>query len=240
MIKTAGGALAAGLLAPRIARAATFTLLGHATSWGSYSNATLDSTGADFLVVAVAGYKSYEGFIDAKGNAWVLALSVVDDVTPNYLKIWYSAAPASVGAGHSVYNQDTTGYVSIFFAAFSGALLTSPQDASTSQNYSAGSTVSSGSITPSQSNELVIAAAVCRYSPTAPTCSGVTMLDSQSRNGYNSWAGGLAYQIQTGPAAVNPSWTFSYNDAVAGTVAFKSTSSASGGGKRRIIVTGGE
>src|ERR1035441_8774023 len=50
LLKTAGGVLAAGLLAPRIAQAATFTLLQHVAANAASPTPSIDSTGADLLI----------------------------------------------------------------------------------------------------------------------------------------------------------------------------------------------
>jgi hypothetical protein len=243
LIRTAGGMLAAGLLVPRIARAATFALVSHTVNWAYNTDPTLDSTGADLLVAMFAGLTAdlspdFSGIgHDSKGNIWVQAIAANESTSPSYLSIWYCANPSYVGAGHYFnYISGTSNYPSCEFACFSGSLLSSPLDSQSSSNSSTGSSVQPGSITPSMGSELVISGVSCRSDASAPTVSGMTLLDAINKEGGWCWASGLAYQIQTTSAAVNPTWTADAG-IVAATVAFKS-SSGSAPVRRRFI--GGE
>lgn len=244
LLRTAGSVLAAGLLAPRIAKAATFSLVSHATGYYG-TTPVLDSTGADLLVAVFAGFTaelapgSYgANTLDSKGNAWTLAIAANESTSPSYLAIWYCAHPATVGAGHTFsFGRGTANYPGCEFAAFSGSA-TTPLDSQSSSNSSAGVSVQPGSITPSTNDELVISGVSCRIDASAPTVSGMTLLDAMSDNVGYSWAGGLAYQIQTSAAAVNPTWTADAG-VVSATVAFKSTSSVGGAAPVRRRWIGG-
>lgn len=242
VLRTAGGVLAAGLLAPRIARAATFSLLSHVGgSCGSTSpqtTATLNTTGADLLILGLA----YDGaatfdlwaslWTDSQGNTWV-PLTVQ---TSPKAQIWY-CKPSSVGSGHTVtIVSDNSGgiYLAAYFAAFSG----SASSAFDLQNGAANTATSPGSITPSVDNALVISV-VSSGSATPTVDAAMTVLDNNAVAGGRSWGGGMAYKIQTTVAAINPVWTGSAACVIA---SFKSTSSSGGGGstpvRRRVI--GGE
>ena len=236
----AGGTLAAGLLAPRISRAAAFALVSHAT--GYYETPpSLDSTGADLLVAVFAGQTGDLGVgamgintLDSKGNTWVTAITANWNLG-TYVVICYCPNPASVGAGHTFsFYHGTVNWPSCEFSCWSGSLLTSPLDSQSSSNSSAGSSVQPGTITPSAANELVISGVSCQGDSSAPTVSGMSLLDAQGNQGTYCWAGGLAYQIQTTAAAVNPTWSAAPG-LVAASIAFKAAGSGAARVRHRMI-----
>jgi hypothetical protein len=236
-------ALGVGLLAPRVASAATFTLLTHAQGYWNTPIA-YDSTGADLLVAVVVGYGSSVGVQtpDNKGNNWITALAVDDNSTPNHLRIQYVSNPVT-GAGHSLsYLGGSSSYSGAAVACYSGSKLSSPLDPSINSAIGSGTSIAPGAVTPTMSNELVISAMGARNPGAAPTVSGggMSIIDAMGNHGTYSWAMGMAYAIQTAAAAVNPTWSLSSSGCVAATVAFKSSSSALGGTsvRHRVISDG--
>jgi|NGEPerStandDraft_6_1074524.scaffolds.fasta_scaffold120595_1 hypothetical protein len=231
------GALGVGLLAPRNARAATFSPLAHAGGGCGPSSpqttAAIDSSGADLLILGLVwDSSSLAGdLIDSKGNTWT---ALTSKATP-MVQIWY-CKPSTVGSGHTVTVDNHTGgglYLSAYLAAFSGSSPT-PFDLENGANNTA---TSPGSITPSQSNELVIA--VASSGSSAPTVdANMTLLNNNAVSGGTYWGGGMAYRIQITAAAINPVWAGSAACVIA---SFKSASSGSGGAPvRHRVISGGE
>src|ERR1035438_7482079 len=118
------GALGVGLLAPRIARAATFALVDHCSTKiqnGIGGTNTINSTGADLLICAICTDQTSGAafYSDSKGNTgWTLLF----DQTCGWsgrIRLYY-CIPTSVGSGH--YLSISGSYVcSVFFSGFSGA-----------------------------------------------------------------------------------------------------------------------
>lgn len=237
------GALGVGLLASRIARAATFSLVGHSKTLivnGVGQTNTINSTGADLLICAICADLTYTAYIqsDSKGNTWTL----LRDQTcwwSGKLRLYY-CIPTSVGSGHYLsINGAVVG--SVFFAAFSGALQTTPADQQNGNgtvNPVTGTTLTTGSITPAYPNELVVTACVSPDGDSTGLSSG-TLLDHLS-SGSGVYGGGFGYLIQTTATPVSFTWTQSVNSQMATAVAsFKPSSSSVGSTAVRHRVIGG-
>ena len=201
------GALGVGLLAPRIARAATFSLIAHAGGGLGASppqTLTLDTTGADLVVVGFV-HDPGSGTVtvsDSKGNTWIPLTPRSNTVVT---QLWYARPSNSsfVGASHIIaFGAAATFYASGYVAAFSGANA-SPFETETGLA-TGGSTLQPGNINPGHDNELIVSAV--SVFGTAPTVSGMAMLDASSFTGSQFYGGGMAYVIQTTAAAINPTW----------------------------------
>jgi len=242
LLKTAG-VLAAGLVAPRIARAATFGVVAHMAqgllaNGGDTSSNKINTTGASLLVLALSWYSGSPTITDRTdsgptGNTWTLLAS---DITSMPLSLYYVINPV-VGPGHYVTVVQTSGYPGVGFMAFSGADLTAPYDGQHSQH---GDGLSwPGSITPAENNALVIGA-VANQTTTARviTNGSMTMLDSTLNVTGASVGISTAYVIQTTATAINPTWTSLYAN---GDILASFKPAAGGGTRRRVVVTtGGE
>src|ERR1039458_4674364 len=106
--KTAGGVLATGLLAPRIARAATFALLQHVSANAASPTPSIDSTGADLLVWCHTrrGGASYveSPLTDSKGNlaSAYTKLGPYNNGGDNATVVIYALRGGTFGAGHTI------------------------------------------------------------------------------------------------------------------------------------------
>jgi hypothetical protein len=240
VIRAAGGVLAAGMFV-RPAQAATFSLLASATPAAPYggSNAVspaVDSTGAD-LVLYIQTYRpgttnNITG-TDSKGNAaaaWHSVGPYTLGTNGAGVILWYLQG-GSVGTGHTITTNGSNGFGTAFLYAFSGSAAT-PLDQN--NGATAAATSVSPSLTPTQTNELVIAV-FCSDPSSIGTCtnsqSGMTLLNAVNSVQFTSWGGAVAYQIQTSAAAVSPTFsaTGAARNLAALIVSFKSTSSAAGG-----------
>ena len=240
------GALAAGLLAPRIARAAAFSLVAH--TGGALglnpqkSTGAIDTTGANLLVVVLVSGNGLGAYLksDSKANTWT-ALTAQTQAAGSQVQMYFSVPiPAKVGSGHTVtFDAPASFAASGYFAAFSGTAA-APFDV---QNGATGTsaTMSPGSITPAFTDELVISGVSMHLTAPPTVDASMTVLDSNGFLSGNYFGGGMAYKIQTAAAAINPVWTMASSDKTACVIAsFKSTSSAAGRSRVRYIVTGGE
>jgi len=207
---------------------ASYALISNVSKSGFNSPQTtsaIDTTGVDLLVVSISDYVGFGNptLTDSKSNTWILAKS--KSGTVSNLFIYYCHNPV-VGSGHT-FTATGSGATSMNVMGFSGSA-SSPLDQTNSATVSGGS-LATGSITPSQSNELIIAVA-------APTDGTSTYsVNSGFTTTYNINAGtgvneGLisSYLIQTTATAVNPTFSWSgTGDASAAIVSFKTTGSVS-------------
>lgn len=232
------GALGVGLLTPRIARATTFSLVGSAVGGGLgisqfQTIGPLNTTGADLLVMVLASsdvLSPVQSGTDSKGNTWT-PLTAKARAGWSQCGIWYCIPGSNVGSGHTVtWGGGSAIYLSGFFAAFSGGAPTGTVD----QQNGATNTTNPASITPSRSNELIVAG-VGSWPATVPSVdASMTLLGAVARDGGSNYCScGMAYKIQTSAAPINPVWNT--NDALV-IASFK----PAGGTALRRRISGGE
>jgi hypothetical protein len=178
------------------------------------TSATINSTGANFLVAAVAdfGGGTLGTVSDSKSNSWNPLTTFVDGTNLSRVKVSWSK-PTTVGSGHTASYTGTQ--PAIGFAAFSNVNAT-PFDTEVGTSGTA-SNPSAGSITPSASGALLIASTGCLPNGTAPTPdSGFTIIASLNATA-NNFGFGMAYLIETTIVAKNPTWTISIGNPWAAT-----------------------
>jgi hypothetical protein len=175
---------------------------------GSAYGIALDTTGADFLVLAVSDYTGGSGITlsDLKGNSWTPLTAVVDTAVTR-TQLFYSK-PTSVGSDHSVTINGTSIYSSTAIAAFSGVHAI-PFDVEAT-GAGTGTTASAGSgITPSQNSELIVAGVGLAAGSVSSISSSFSIVATVDQAGGLHQGISLAYKIQTALAAVDPDWTLS-------------------------------
>lgn len=171
----------------------------------SVTSAAIDSTGANFLIAAVADYAGVAlGSLptDSKSNTWNPLTTFADGSNLSRVKLYWSK-PSSVGTAHTI--SYTATQPSIGFAAFSN-VNAAPfgSEVGTSGN---SSSPAGGSITPGANNGLIISAFCGLVSLPITVDSGFTVVGSALASSANNFAIGMAYLIQTTAAAANPVWT---------------------------------
>lgn len=194
---------------------AFYALLTHtgagSTDTNNVTTTGIDTTGATIIVAELASWSAIDPtFTDSKGNSWT-ALSQAGDIGGHsYSKLYYCINPTSVGAAHTFTASSTSGAPSINVACFSGGAGNFDQQAVAHTVDNGGAVVlSTGTITPTGSNQLVItgvATAVTNGTTITAVDGGFTITDTVSSTA-NCSGGGLAYLIQTTIAAANPQWT---------------------------------
>lgn len=197
----------------------SITLVAHTGQQGASNSETtgaINTTGASLLVIGISPYQGGSGttVFDSMSNTWT-PLSTYNDGT-EITQLFYAANPV-VGAGHTFSVSGSGIFCPICVAAFAGVALSSPFDV---QNGNTSGT-QTGSVTPTVGGALLIAAVGCTGNPSAID-SGFTVLDIVNYVGGQSIGLGLAYLIQTGAAAENPTWTVGgFSSASAAIATFK-------------------
>lgn len=215
-------------MVPPISLAAHTMVANTSASPGTNTTPPIDTTGAKLLILAVSDYTNIanDGTVsDSKGNTWIPLTPQPNNNNEIYkARIFYVANPI-VGTLHtfSHISVGTPSYETIYAAAFSGVKTASPFDVENGATGSSSTpTLQPGSITPSQANELVVTACTVDSLTGAPTVSaGFDLIDSAMGVNGLSVGGGLAFQVQTIAAAVNPTWTSDNNVWAAVIASFK-------------------
>lgn len=215
------------------------TIAGSPSPGNSVTTSAIDTTGANLIVLCVGYYSAStdQTPTDSKSNTWTFIARVTSgDVETAY---WYCLNP-TVGSGHTASYAHTGVYATISFAAFSGAAASSPLDQTNSATGTATTSLSSGSVTPTESNELVISAIGTTVANTLSVGSGLTILDQLPNVPGDHLGLAVGYFIQSTAAAINPSWSWSTSSNSSAVIAsFKSASVATTfpASKRLVIVS---
>jgi len=184
---------------------------GLGTSGGT--SGSLNTSGSNFIVIHASWYPigvDNPTLSDSQGNTWTPLTSHTTPGSPGILRsrLWYCYSPIT-NAAHTFTLSGAGGfYASIQIAAFSG-VSASPFDLENGNNSDSGSTtLSTGSITPSQANSLVITGfSFALDGGTISIDSGYTIVATIPFNNGNYDGGSLAYKILTSSSAQNPTWT---------------------------------
>lgn len=181
-----------------------FTLIGSVKAEeGTLPTPSLDTTGADLIILAV-GYYGSSGAptpSDSKGNTWT-GLTLRTESGLSAVRLYYCAAP-TVGTGHT-FNLSGGSYRSLTVLAFSGAHATPYEAESGASNGTAG-TATPGSITPSESGCLFVSANASFYASGFGVSSPFSIAQT---TGSGVCTVSIAYEIQTTATARNPSWSY--------------------------------
>ena len=236
------GVLAAGLLVPRVARAA-YSMGAHAilpitTNGGT--TAAIDTTGCNLLVVAVGVDADVAGLVsDAKGNSWT-------PLTRNFqtssigVQLYYCAAP-TVGSGHTFAVSSSGHSIGACVTAFRGAAApTFRSQVATDVGSQANATTAINSPSGVVSTDLVVSAVAWpKSSITSVSATGLTVSDAA----YNGqWGHGFAMGYSLSgftSAAWNVLVGFAGYETYLGPIATVAFSASGSGSRRRFVVTGG-
>lgn len=209
------------------------TLLVHtiagSTDANSVTTSGIDTTGATLLVAFVSTYEPNAAgtLSDSKGNTWT-PLTAQAEATLVRGRMFYVANP-TVGTGHTFTVSGTSDFPSVAAAAFSGVATTSPFDAENGNHISSGLTISTGSVTPAQNNELFITGVADGVQATGRTIdNSFTLIDENPGASGQCFGTGLAYLVQGSGSALNPQWTLAGSTTYA--AATLSTFKEAGGG----------
>lgn len=211
----------------------TFSLITNTGKTGASSSTVttnaVDTTGANLIVVAVGSYDGLtaEALTDSKGNTWT-ALTAYRRVGDDRVRLYYCYGP-TVGSGHTFTFAATNSFSSIAVQAWSGAA-SSPHDQENGAN-AAASTIATGSVTPSENDEILVSAAVNEAGTISSIDSSFTTSNLQAAAGGLAYGVGMAYKIQTTAGAENPTWTLPSSQKTAATIStFKAAGAPPTGG----------
>jgi hypothetical protein len=168
---------------------------------GPGASAAVDTSGANFLVACVSGLDADRGISDSKSNTWVELTPKAGNFSDSVS--FFYVANATVGSGHTFTSVGANTAIAV--VAFSGVKVASPFDQENGAVDGA-SPRSTGSVTPSEDNELIIAG-----SGSTGTSyfidNGFTIDEQIDVVGGTNFGVAIANKIQTTATAVNPAWT---------------------------------
>ena len=197
---------------------------------GSITSSAINNTGATLLVAAMSYYVGSGGssaISDSSGNTWT-PLTLRSDNTANLrLQCYYCANPTVSSSQTFTATSTGSSFPAIAVASFSGVTTSTPFDQENGGGVAASTTHQPGSITPTQSNELIITGIECNGSTANSIDSSYTITDSVAPVGGGNVGVALAYLVQGAASASNPTWTMSASDTAALEIAsFKATAAA--------------
>jgi len=173
-----------------------------------FTSGALDCTGANLLVVTISEFIGGGAgtLTDSHGNTWEKFSSSAAGFG-QASEIWYAYNP-SVSSSQTFSISGSGTFPSMCISAWSGAA--NPAfDQSNSNTWSGSATGQPGSVTPSENNELIIAALAGTQDAGTSINGGFTIAQNQALVTSFSYGCSLAYLIQTSAAAANPTWTTS-------------------------------
>jgi hypothetical protein len=200
---------------------AGFTLVAHTNTHkenGPVTTGSINTTGANLLVVAVTQYRSgidIGNLSDSKGNTWI-GLTAQTASTELYVRLYYCASP-SVGSAHTFSYSNGAGntiYGGIAVQAWNGANA-SPFVAENGDGHLAGGhgSIQPGAVTPAQNHSLIIT--VCGpkifAAPDITIDGGYIVSDGNAGDDVGNGIAEpiyMAYLLQATAAATNPTWSW--------------------------------
>lgn len=199
--------------------------------------APINTTGATLLVAVVASQNSIPSnavSFDSYGNTWTALTNYGG--AGGHARIFYCANPI-VGSSH--YWEVTPGsnsFPSASFMAFAGVKYPSPFDTEVGSSASGTSTKQAGSITPAESDELVVFGALHFYPNTStPPTIDSSFSTPQYAVATSNYSAVMSYKIKTTNASENPTFTtnnaYTYNGGAAQAAFKQGPVSLPGGGK---------
>lgn len=170
----------------------------------------INTTGANFLVLTLSSYEIYSlpTISDSKFNTWNVLTSY--STTPYERQTLYYAINPSVGNGHTFSASSSGSYPAIAVMAFSGMNTSAPFDVQNGNSHGVGggSTISTGSVTPSQDGSLIVTGQGGATSSQSMTIdNGFTKGTQIDGDVSYNFSVVMAYKIQSTAAAINPTWT---------------------------------
>ena len=183
-------------------------LVAHTISVSVGVTPAIDTTGADFIVIATNSGGT-NSITDSKDNTWTSLTSGAEGVGPTF---FYAANP-TVGAGHTFSNGGTSAQLVV--AAFSGVKTAgSPYESDVMGAMVTGSpaTVQPGNINANTAGDLLLTSVgVLLPTGTSSVDSGFTITD-QNTEAAGTLGICLAYKIAPNSTPINPTWTIAANN----------------------------
>jgi len=195
--------------------ASGFTIVNHTSASGttgatvSTSATPINTTGANACFVAVGGYAlTIPGgttVTDNKSNTYVAVPTTTTGAVTNVV-LFYSKG-LTVGTGH-YWSASTSsgGYMAIGVLCVNGSILTGGADQENDARPTASTSVQAGSVTPTNTNQLVLNVTGVDNSGARVSSinSGFTLIENVAPSA-NNYGLGFSYLIETAAVAQNPS-----------------------------------
>lgn len=188
------------------------------------TTSSINTTGANFIAAFVA----YDGGVsptptDSKSNTWTSLTAQTGQFGKGQ---WFYVANPTVGSGHTASVNVGSSFPAICFISFSGVTITSPFDQQNSGNSLASTSAATGSITPTATNELILAGLTTEAAISSLTIDGTgfTITDSVAGVAGTNYGAYIAYKVQTSIVAENRTWSWTgLNTSAALIASFKET-----------------
>lgn len=172
------------------------------------TTAGIDTTGADLLILVRSDFGASRAAVsDSKGNSWN-ALTVSQAAGSGGATTIFWSKPVAVGAAHTFTATQANSFPTLNVLAVSGGAALAPADQENGAAFAAATTAQAGSITPTENNEIVIAAITHDTAVASLAIGSSYNLSTSVVTNTNHEGGGLAYIIQTSAAATNPQWSW--------------------------------
>lgn len=192
----------------------TVTNVAHTTGSGvnGFTSASVDTTGASLLVLAVVSYAVspvVTGSIsDSKGNTWT-ALTASTVTADTQTQLFYVANP-TVGSGHTVTINQTGCFCAATFSAWSDIATATPVAGENGATSSSATSIQVGSVTPANGGDLCLTAVGLggSYSSLAID-SSFSIQDQIAYSGGVNYGIGVASLVTSNTNAQNPTWSWS-------------------------------
>lgn len=187
----------------------TSGIIGSVDGGDNLITASFDSTGGDMIATARSDLYSTTpcAQTDSKSNSYT-SLTTRETTLGSQITISYVAVP-TVGTGHTISCASSAGFPTLAYIVFAGTKASSPFDVQNGAISSGNaSTLSTGSVTPTENDEVVVAA-LGHTVASATIDNGFTLAQQKGANsgGCNCFGLWFGYKVQTTAAAVNPQFT---------------------------------
>lgn len=195
-------------------------IAGASSPLNTVTTAGVNASGANFSVIGASWYNAggLGSFTVSDSNANVYTpLTQQIGNTVQYARLWYSQGGVYGSGMTFTAAGDVTCFPSVYGAAFSG-VHASPFDAENGNTTSSATSLSCGSVTPSEDNCLIVAFGGLYTASGISIDQGFTALTQNYGAGTNLAAGG-GYLIETAAAAKNPTWSWTTAERAAAVIA---------------------
>lgn len=176
------------------------------SSGNTGTSGAIDTTGATLLVMWCSWQQPQAITVsDSKSNTWTPRTQRT--ARNPYGQLFYAgdAGVLSVGSGHTFTVTGSGIFVGCCIAAFDATLTTGVYDIENTNNTSAGTSLNTGSVTPTNDNAVVIANAAHNGGGSVTIDGGFTIPGQVPT--ATGFASVMAYLIQTSKTAANPTFS---------------------------------
>lgn len=214
-----------------------FSLIANVSRVTNGTTGSIDTTGANLIVISVCSYAAAgePTVSDSKSNTWTGLTAVAS--TNARERLYYCLNP-SVGSGHTftITSGGSNAFPFIGVEAWSGAHASSSFDQQNGASTNGATSRTTGSVTPTEDNELLVAGLNFNASNTISIDGGFTISEQRDFVGGSNFGGAIAHLVQTTATAANPS--FSWSSSCEGAAAIATFKAAAGAATHGRLIGG--